>query len=185
MADFFIKLKEFCKKVQTDSKRNISICLVGITLILLAIMPGSPASAPAVNSMRSNIQRQESSNAGFYEGPVKLPPREALRDPFAVPQDFAATRQDRLPARLAPGKGAEQLTATVTSQGKSQVNGKMPVLTGILADGKTQVAIICYNGVSRSYHIGQKIGQYQLIGINEKTVIVLGPQGEQVLLLGR
>ncbi len=184
MADYFASFCGQLKKLLVDKKHKRIICLVGIVLIVVIIMPGSPDPTPAVSGSQPDTGQQEVAKLSREEV-IILPPRETMRDPFAEPPGLVTTKADRVSANLLVNSMPEKMTPATQVQEKRPVNGEIPVLTGIMEDSKTQVAIIRYKGVSRSYRIGQTVGQYQLIRITGKTVIVSDPQGERVLQLGR
>lgn len=184
MADCFASFCGQLKNLLADKKHKRSICLVGIVLIVVILMPGSPDPIPAASSSQPDTGQQEVAKLS-HEGAILLPSSETMRDPFAEPPGFGTTKAERVSVNLLANRIPEKMTAASNVQEKKPVNEDIPVLTGIMEDSQTQVAIIRYRGVSRSYRIGQTVGQYQLIGITGKTVIILGSQGERVLQLGR
>lgn len=185
MAESFANLLVQIKALFADKKHNRYILFVGIILIAAIFIMNLSDATPASSQVRQELTKQEKAKPQFHEGPIDLPPRGANRDLFAAPPEIAAAQVDKLPSSLLPAKIQEQMAVASKIQENRPAKEDMPILTGIIGDEKTQTAIISYKGVSRSYRIGQTIGQYQLSAINEKTVNVVGPQGERVLLLGR
>ncbi|MBP2635089.1 MAG: hypothetical protein H6Q72_996 [Firmicutes bacterium] len=185
MVELFAKFLGQIKVLLADKKRKRYILFAGIILITAILILDLPDSTPASNHIEKEVKKQEKAKTQFHEGPVDLPPRGAKRDPFEPPPEITAAQVNKLPASLLPDKLQGQTTAVPRLQEKGPAKEELPILTGIVGDEKTQAAIIAYKGVSRSYRVGQTIGQYQLTAINEKAVNVVGPQGERVLLLGR
>lgn len=182
MASCFDNIINQIKNLITDRKRIKIIGFFMIILLIVILMPGSPEPAPVSGSIQPEGQYREAAAIRFYEGPI-APPRENIRDPFNAPPGLEISSPERIVASLSKSKMPEKMTAEI--QEKKSLKEDVPVLTGLMGNGKNQIAIIRYKGISRTYHIGQTIGQYRLAEISEKTAIVLGPQGERVLLLGR
>ncbi|VBB09416.1 Hypothetical protein LUCI_4706 [Lucifera butyrica] len=103
---------------------------------------------------------------------------EPLRDPFAVPPEYAVKEEP--PAVAAPA-------GTMPDLPEKPGNEKLPVLklTGIAAAGENRAAIIEAGKVTRSYMPGDSVGAYQVTAIGQDSVTLQGPQGEMVLEIGR
>lgn len=185
MVELSAKFLRPIKVLLADRKRKSYIVFAGIILIAAILILDLPDPTPESPRVEKDVKRQEKVKAQFHEGPIDLPPRSARRDPFEPPPEITAAQMDKLPTNPLTDKLQGQATAVPRIQEKVTAKEDLPVLTGIVGDGKTQAAIIAYKGVSRSYRVGQTIGQYRLSAINGKAVNVVGPHGERVLLLGR
>lgn len=183
MASCFAGIINRLKELITGSERIKIFSFILIIPLIALLMPGLSEQTMVNNGIQPGNQVREAAVMRFYEGPIAPPPQGNLRDPFAVPTGLETGNPERVVAGLTKSKMPEKITAEL--QEKRPLKEEMPVLTGIMGDGNHQIAIIRHKGISHSYHIGQMIGQYRLTEIYEKTAIVLGPQGERVLLLGR
>lgn len=103
--------------------------------------------------------------------PKGYQPELAVRDPFAVPQEFQ-------PKSLSPVP-----VATVDRQLRQKEI--LPVLNGVIMAGNIGSAIIQYGADSRSYRRGDFVGPYQIVAINSQSVTLQGPEGRLALSMGR
>lgn len=110
--------------------------------------------------------------------PIGFEPGKVLRDPFAVPKQFAPISESAAVEAALPTAVRSIPSAKRTAVAK-------PVLTGVVgADGKW-AAIIRFGDDSRSYQLGEYAGSYQIVAITVNSVTVTGPEGALVLPVGR
>lgn len=108
--------------------------------------------------------------------PIGFEPGKVLRDPFAVPKQFAPIQEPAVEAAL-PTAVRSKPSAKRTAIAK-------PALTGVVgADGKW-AAIIRFGDDSRSYQLGEYAGSYRIVAITGDSVTVVGPEGSLLLTVG-
>jgi len=110
--------------------------------------------------------------------PIGFEPGKRLRDPFAVPKQFAPIQEPAAVEAALPTAVRSKPSAKRTAVAK-------PALTGVVgADGKW-AAIIRFGDESRSYQLGEYAGSYRIVAITGDSVTVLGPEGSLLLTVGR
>lgn len=171
------------RKQRRQRLRNAQIlltcCLVAAASGYVFLMPGQAAfTGSSLDNSSQNIISHEPARPVAPRGYVSV---SAVRDPFAVPEEF-------LPATPVP---VTPPPANNYSNGQSQVAQppkmqEMPLtLIGIVSGGGQKVAIIRSDGGSRSYQPEEYIGPYQLIAVGESSVTLWGPRDKKVLTLER
>lgn len=110
--------------------------------------------------------------------PIGFESGKVLRDPFAVPKQFAPIPEPAAVEAALPTAVRSMSAAKPTAVAK-------PVLTGIVGADGNWAAIIQLSDDSRSYQLGEYAGSYQIIAITGDSVTVVGPQGSTVLTVGR
>ena len=149
----------------------------------------------ANNGTSNNSNRQSSSNAYIGNGQASELPQ--LRDPFAVPPEY----QQLLPEQgIGQNRQSQQKQIMATDDEKTapmpalqaaqllqqqQQQQQQLQLLGVASAGERQAAIISLDGKSKSYQPGDYIGMYQLLTVQEHSVILTGPKGQRTLNLGR
>lgn len=108
--------------------------------------------------------------------PIGFEPGRVLRDPFALPGQFAPVQ----PA----GDQALPTSARTMPAGKAATI-KLPVLVGVVGGGEQWAAIIRLGDESRSYQLHEYAGSYQVVAITIDSATVAGPAGVVVLRVGR
>jgi len=110
--------------------------------------------------------------------PVGFEPGKVLRDPFAVPKQFALIQEPAAVEAALPVAVRSKPSAKRTAVAK-------PALAGVVgADGKW-AAIIRFGDESRSYQLGEYAGSYRIAAITGDSVTVIGPEGSLLLTVGR
>lgn len=108
--------------------------------------------------------------------PIGFEPGRGLRDPFALPGQFAPVQ----PA----GDQALPIAVRSVPAGKA-ATVKLPVLMGVVGAGEQWAAIIRLGDESRSYQLHEYAGSYQVVAITIDSATVAGPAGIVVLRVGR
>lgn len=108
--------------------------------------------------------------------PIGFEPGRVLRDPFALPGQFAP---------LQPVGEQASPTAVRSVPAAKAATVKMPVLMGVVGAGEQWAAIIRLGDESRSYQLHEYAGSYQVVAITIDSATVAGPAGVVVLRVGR
>lgn len=188
MAEFIAKITEQFKSLPSEKRRFTVICFVGAVLIVLMLRLDLTEQVTASTLPPKEVKVKESS---MLVQPIQReisPVPAATRDPFAVPSGFE-DNPEKPPGNLKPSSTPAPTVVTPVpsaNTGKATIpKNETPILVGVITDNTTNIAIISYQGTSRSYHIGQMVGSYKLISIYDKSAIIQGRQDQQVLTLGR
>lgn len=154
-------------------KHLLAAMLVSSTVLLGVIYyDDSPETVYAPAAVES---KPSAKSASPRRMPIGFEPGRVLRDPFALPNQFAPvqpTADQALPtaARSVPaGKAA----------------AVKPVLVGVVGAGEKWAAIIRLGDESRSYQLHEYAGSYQVVAITADSATVAGPAGVVVLKVGR
>lgn len=107
---------------------------------------------------------------------------QVVRDPFAVPAEFAPAKPVALNTGLdAVRTGSSNLPINAgMPQSQSQPQSP-PILTGIVGGEGRWAAILKYGGSSRSYQLRDSVGPYQVVAITANSATISGPGGSVVL----
>lgn len=108
--------------------------------------------------------------------PIGFEPGRVLRDPFALPGQFAPVQ---------PAVEQALPTAVRSASAGKAVTVKLPVLMGVVGAGEQWAAIIRHGDESRSYQLHEYVGSYQVVAITIDSATVAGPAGAVVLRVGR
>lgn len=108
--------------------------------------------------------------------PIGFEPGRVLRNPFALPGQFAPVQ----PA----GDQALPIAVRSVSAAKAATI-KLPVLMGVVGAGEQWAAIIRLGDESRSYQLHEYAGGYQVVAITIDSATLAGPAGVVVLRVGR
>lgn len=108
-----------------------------------------------------------------------------LRDPFTSDDVsvISSNRSSNQPTALPAAAGRQQQKKLVPA--KKTTDAVVPALQGIVSGTKTRMAIIDYQGRSRSYALYDRIGDWAVLAIEEDYVILEGADGQTTLRLGR
>ena len=104
-----------------------------------------------------------------------------MQDPFAVPRNFHGKEEMLMEKETKALAKQQKISPSVTSVKTT----KLPMVTGIMGSGNRFVAILEYGEVSKQCLLEDFIGPYQVVEIDEKNVIVNGPNGAITLTVGR
>jgi len=110
--------------------------------------------------------------------PVDANENKIMQDPFATPSSFH--EKEKVPIEK-ESKGSVKREKKLPSLKAPE----LPILTGILCGGNKFIAILKYGDVSKQCLLDESIGPYRVVGIDEKNVIVDGPNGAITLTVGR
>lgn len=104
-----------------------------------------------------------------------------LRDPFTSDDVPIVSSSQSTVLPTVTGRQQQKKPVSVKKTTKAVV----PALQGIISGPKTRMAIIGYQGRSRSYALHDRIGDWAVLAIEENYVILEGPDGQTTLRLGR
>ena len=102
-----------------------------------------------------------------------------LRDPFTS-EDVPIILSNQ-PTVLPTVTDRQQQKKPVAA--KKTAKAVAPALQGIISGPKTRMAILGYQGRSRSYALHDRIGDWAVLAIEEDYVILEGPEGQTTLRL--
>ena len=154
--------------------------LVAVLLISSGVLLGviyyddTPETVYAPAVVESNPSAKSTPPPGRM--PIGFEPGRMLRDPFALPGQFA-------PVQSAGDQALPIAVRSVSAAKAATV--KLPVLVGVVGAGEQWAAIIRLGNESRSYQLHEYAGSYQVVAITIDSVTVAGPTGVVVLRLGR
>lgn len=101
-----------------------------------------------------------------------------MKDPFAVPSSFRKKEETPI----------EKVSKNTVNNQKIPPNvhgNQLPIVTGLIGSGGRFIAILEYGGASKRCLLDDSIGPYTVVGIDEKNVILNGPNGTITLTVGR
>jgi len=110
--------------------------------------------------------------------PVDANENRIMQDPFAVPSSFHEKEEVQIASESKRSVKREKILPSVKAT-------EMPILTGIIGSGNQFIAILKYGEASKQCLLEDSIGPYRVVGIDEKNVIVNGPNGAITLTVGR
>ncbi len=164
------------KKYQLSSReRLLVIALMGAMIFLITtyLMPAEevPPSLPKVTS--ENPTGKKVTPVASQVAEVN-PTKPKIRDPFSLPPE------DKLP----PSGGVPLLQNNIPSMVPKNTGAmETLVLTGTIGSGEQSMAVINFNGKSKSYRTTEFIGIYQLAEIQKDSVVLTSSTGNLVLRL--
>lgn len=157
------------------SKHLFAVLLISSAVLLGVIYyDDTPETVYAPAVVESNPSAKSTPPPGRM--PIGFEPGRVLRDPFALPGQFAPVQ----PA----GDQALPTSARTMPAGKAATI-KLPVLVGVVGAGEQWAAIIRLGDESRSYQLHEYAGSYQVVAITIDSATVAGPAGVVVLRVGR
>lgn len=154
------------------SGRYIGAAVLGGIIIAGMLFEGSE---PEVAIAPSAPVKQHAENPVQPVMPQGYAPEVVIRNPFAIPQEFASSHSTTSPPATPP-------TVTLGVPSNSIISDRdRPILTGIMGTQDRWAVIIKYRGTSRSYQVGDAIGPYELVGVTAEGATITGPGGSYLL----
>jgi type II secretory pathway component PulC len=115
-------------------------------------------------------------------------PAPARQDPTEIPiMKDLQTANIKNPFQVPPQYQVRKETTPSSPGGvpmPKPVSG-IPILCGIIASGPIKMAILELGGNSDTLGIGDTLGGYTIVSITDIQVVLNGPEGRQVLNIGR
>ena len=137
-----------------------------------------PTAAPATSEAKSGLQQ------AVPQGVATV----SARDPFAPPTEYrslAMTSKKTLTAVAAPQTvSMAKASASAAPVPASAQVSLQPMLTGIARSGGQTMALVRHGGRTRAYGVGEGPGEYLVVQIEERSVLLEGPEGQCWLSLG-
>lgn len=97
-----------------------------------------------------------------------------VKNPFQVPAQYQVRKETTSAPAVHTASGPAIKPVSV-----------VPVLSGIIAGGSVKMAILELGGDSDTVGVGGTFGGYTVASITETQVVLSGPEGRQVLNIGR
>ena len=112
----------------------------------------------------------------------------SARDPFAPPAEYRSLAPAGKKAQM-PAAGPQTVSMAKASASAAPVPAStqvslQPMLTGIARSGGQTMALVRYEGRTRAYGLGEGPGVYRVVQIEERSVLLEGPEGQLWLSMG-
>jgi hypothetical protein len=200
------KVKSFMGKHNPSSPREKFMLLALAGTIAVAGAYYLTASEDMSNTAGSppppkSVVKAQKAKPATNSPQLAMATEPGTRNPFLPPAEFQAadtkdTPTDKTGQPSQPGQSTHtsnpksnynNLDKLLTGTGKptSIVQNERPALVGIVEGAGKRLAIITYDGDSRSYGVYERVGSYQVTSISSSSVILSGPAGRTVLAVGR
>ncbi|WP_027937134.1 hypothetical protein [Anaeroarcus burkinensis] len=141
----------------------------------ITMKPAAPAAAPEAKS-------------GLQQAVPQGGAAVSARDPFAPPAEYrslAGTSKKALVVAAVPQTvSASKISASAAPVPASAQVSLQPMLTGIARSGGQTMALVRHGGRTRAYGVGEGPGEYRVVQIEERSVLLEGPEGQCWLSLG-
>jgi len=166
-------------KFQAFTQREkLLLAGVGIAVLITGFVYVSPL---FLTEQTTSSQVQTLPSAAKQVIAVELPvktdlPASSVKNPFLIPPQYQVRKE------IPPAASGSNATAGPPAQ--KPVNA-IPVLSGIIASGSTKMAILELGGNSDTVGVGSTLGGYTVASITDSQVVLNGPEGRQVLNIGR
>jgi hypothetical protein len=159
------------------NRRMVILFLGSMTVAYVLIMQARNVNQEAAAlQVAASTQKDKVQSTMLH--PVDCNEHTVMQDPFAVPRSFR--EKDEVPMEQEPNASAKQQKIPLSVK-----TTKLPMLIGIVGSGNRYIAILEYGETSKQCLLEDSIGPYQVVGIDEKNVIVNGPNGAITLTVGR
>ena len=137
-----------------------------------------PAAPPAKTEAKSGLQQ------AVPQGGAAV----SARDPFAPPAEYRSLAPAGKKAQM-PAAGPQTVSMAKASASAAPVPASaqvslQPMLTGIARSGGQTMALVRYEGRTRAYGPGEGPGAYRVVQIEERSVLLEGPEGQLWLSMG-
>lgn len=103
-------------------------------------------------------------------------PETGMKNPFRVPPQYQAHKE------TAPATLNSNIPAASPASNPVSV---IPVVSGIITRGAAKAAIVELDGNSDVWWVDDTISGYTVVAITDTQVVLNGPEGRQVLNIGR
>ena len=137
-----------------------------------------PTAAPATSEAKSGLQQ------AVPQGGATV----SARDPFAPPTEYRslapAGKKTPMPAAAPQTVSMAKASASAAPVPASAQVSLQPMLTGIARSGGQTMALVRYEGRTRAYGLGEGPGAYRVVQIEERSVLLEGPEGQLWLSMG-
>ena len=137
-----------------------------------------PAAPPAKTEAKSGLQQ------AVPQGGATV----SARDPFAPPTEYRslapAGKKTPMPAAAPQTVSMAKASASAAPVPASTQVSLQPMLTGIARSGGQTMALVRYEGRTRAYGPGEGPGAYRVVQIEERSVLLEGPEGQLWLSMG-
>lgn len=174
---------------EEQSKGRLKIIIgIGVIAILLTYyvtLPNtqtvtSPSAPPPVKQQVRQLAVEKSQPIM----PSGYQSEKVTRNPFALPADIIVKNDKTAPQSTASAGNQLHNQQTINLETKP-AKKNMPDLrlSGLIISQDMQLAVIQADGKSKSYQINDSVGGYQIVDIDQDSVVLSGPDGQKVLNL--
>ena len=151
----------------TPKQRLTVLSALGAMVISLNVYSPQGAVAPNLTEKQEDIVAVQGTLPKGYS------PNAVIRDPFAIP------------AQYAPQPAAPAVSSVGRDRMPEKAKAPLPVVQGIISAGSAKAAILAVGSDSRTYRVHEQVGSYVITSISNHSVTLQGPDGSIVLALGR
>ena len=141
----------------------------------VAMKPAAPVATPETKS-------------GLQQAVPQGGATVSARDPFAPPTEYRslapAGKKTPMPAAAPQTVSMAKASASAAPVPASAQVSLQPMLTGIARSGGQTMALVRYEGRTRAYGLGEGPGVYRVVQIEERSVLLEGPEGQLWLSMG-
>ncbi|GMA99453.1 pilus assembly protein PilP [Pelosinus sp. IPA-1] len=156
-------------------------------IITMYITPTEVVTAPAIpKQANTEVVKSSSNKAIMIVGQQSSQTNQVFRDPFCIPSEF----QEKTPiTNNVRDQGYSKVSSsnrelTASEKLTAPIKAKESVtLTGIVSTDNQRLAVIQSANKSKAYQLYEFIGAYQLVAIQDDTVILKDNDSQLVLPL--
>ena len=183
------ELWEKLTEVQRRLVVGIGIAVLGLFGYWLESRPdGAVVTEPPVAMKPTAPVATPETKSGLQQAVPQGGAAVSARDPFAPPAEYRslAGNAKKTPTAVAVPQTVSMAKASASAApvpASAQVS-LQPMLTGIARSGGQTMALVRYEGRTRAYGPGEGPGTYRVVQIEERSVLLEGPEGQLWLSMG-
>lgn len=185
-------VREFWEKLTEVQRRlvvGIGIAVLGLFGYWLESKPdGAVVTEPSVAMKPTAPSAPPEAKSGLQQAVPQGGATVSARDPFAPPTEYRslapAGKKTPMPAAAPQTVSMAKASASAAPVPASAQVSLQPMLTGIARSGGQTMALVRYEGRTRAYGLGEGPGVYRVVQIEERSVLLEGPEGQLWLSMG-
>ena len=183
------ELWEKLTEVQRRLVVGIGIAVLGLFGYWLESKPdGAVVTEPPVAMKPTAPVATPETKSGLQQAVPQGGAAVSARDPFAPPTEYRslapAGKKTPMPAAAPQTVSMAKASASAAPVPASTQVSLQPMLTGIARSGGQTMALVRYEGRTRAYGPGEGPGAYRVVQIEERSVLLEGPEGQLWLSMG-
>lgn len=161
----------------------LTVAVAAYFFLAPAESPTAPVSVAVGIPPKKNVANVAPVKEGIPAIQQPVPVGQTIRDPFQVPAAYRhpdpATWTETANTHLPAGK--EEIAMNTAKPKPFPV----PQLRGVVMGGNTNAAILSLGTESRAVKVGDQIGEYKLVTVEEDAAVLSGPNGLLTLSIRR
>ena len=183
------ELWEKLTEVQRRLVVGIGIAVLGLFGYWLESKPeGAVVTEPPVAMKPTAPTAAPETKSGLQQAVPQGGATVSARDPFAPPTEYRslapAGKKTPMPAAAPQTVSMAKASASAAPVPASTQVSLQPMLTGIARSGGQTMALVRYEGRTRAYGLGEGPGAYRISQIEERSILLEGPEGQRWLSMG-